>query len=110
MGFCYPGKGASGDLPPRPECAPLWQARFRAALAGVRLTLLVGTYAQAYHLPRAAGADMAARVRAFRDLLPDRLALPHPSWRVTIWMRNNPWFEAEVLPAAREAVAAALAD
>lgn len=109
MGFCYPGKGASGDLPPRPECAPLWQARFRAALPDIRLTLLVGTYAQARHLPRTAGADMTARVRAFRELLPAQIALPHPSWRVVAWMRRNPWFEAEALPAARAAVAAALA-
>jgi uracil-DNA glycosylase len=110
MGFCYPGKGASGDRPPRPECAPLWQARFRAALPDVRLTLLVGGYAQAWHLGRSPDHDMTARVRAFRDHLPARLPLPHPSWRVTIWMRNNPWFEAEVLPAAKAAVAAALAD
>ncbi|MBI1199846.1 MAG: uracil-DNA glycosylase family protein [Phenylobacterium sp.] len=109
MGFCYPGKGASGDRPPRPECAPLWQAPFRAALPDIRLTLLIGTYAQAWHLPRTPGADMTARVRAFRDLLPDRMPLPHPSWRVTLWMRKNPWFEAEALPAVRAAVAAALA-
>jgi uracil-DNA glycosylase len=109
MGFCYPGKGASGDLPPRPECAPLWQARVRAALPNVRLTLLVGTYAQAHYLPGARGADMTARVRGSLGLLPERLALPHPSWRVVIWMRRNPWFETELLPAARAAVAAALA-
>lgn len=110
MGFCYPGKGASGDLPPRPECAPLWHARLRAALPAVRLTLLVGTYAQARYLPHARRLGMTARVRAFAEFLPAILPLPHPSWRVTQWMRANPWFEAEVLPATRAAVAAALGD
>jgi uracil-DNA glycosylase len=109
MGFCYPGRGTSGDLPPRPECAPLWHPRLLSALPNVRLTLLVGTYAQARYLPEPRGIDMAARVRRFRAFLPDALPLPHPSWRSTLWMRKNPWFEAEVLPALRAAVAAALA-
>lgn len=108
MGFCYPGRGASGDLPPRPECAPLWHPRLLAALPKVRLTLLVGTYAQARYLPEARGRNLAARVASFRDVLPDLFPLPHPSWRSTFWMRQNPWFEADVLPELRAAVSAAL--
>jgi uracil-DNA glycosylase len=108
MGFCYPGKGQSGDLPPRPECAPLWHDRLRAALPKVRLTLLVGQYAQARYLPSRPKRSMTEAVRAFADA-PDRLfPLPHPSWRSTLWMLKNPWFEAEVLLLLRAAVANAL--
>lgn len=108
MGFCYPGKGQSGDLPPRAECAPLWHDRLRAALPKVRLTLLVGQYAQARYLPSRPKRSMTEAVRAFADA-PDRLfPLPHPSWRSTLWMLKNPWFEAEVLLLLRAAVANAL--
>ena len=106
-GLCYPGVAAGGgDAPPRPECAPLWHARLRAALPGVRLTLLVGGYAQAAYFGdrrtlTARVGDLAGRPAAL-------FALPHPSWRATGWMRRNPWFEAKVLPALRDAVAAAL--
>lgn len=109
MGFCYPGRGASGDLPPRPECAPLWHPRLLAGLPEVRLTLLVGTYAQSRYLPEARGRNLAARVAGFRDVLPDLFPLPHPSWRSTFWMRQNPWFEVDVLPELRAAVSDALA-
>lgn len=105
MGFCYPGKGNSGDLPPRRECAPLWHDRVLSTLPSDRLTLLVGTYAQARYLPQTKGWTLAQRVRrheAFAPLFP----LPHPSWRSTLFMRDNPWFEAEVLPVLRQAVAA----
>ena len=105
MGFCYPGKKNGGDAPPRPECARLWRADLLAAMPQVRLTLLVGTYAQAEALGT---GRMRDRVRAFRDVLPDRFPLPHPSWRSRIWMRDNPWFEAEVLPQLRTQVRAAL--
>lgn len=107
MGFCYPGKGPSADLPPRPECAPLWHARALAALPRVRLTLLVGLHAQRRYLGGGA-RTLTEAVRSYRDFLPDFLPLPHPSWRGTFWMRRNPWFEAELLPDLRRRVKAAL--
>jgi uracil-DNA glycosylase len=106
IGLCYPGRLPNGgDAPPRPECAPLWHARLVALMPDVRLTLLVGGYAQAFVLGPGAMTD---RVRRFRDHLPARVPLPHPSWRTTAWESRNPWFGAEVLPAVREAVSAAL--
>jgi uracil-DNA glycosylase len=108
MGFCYPGKGASGDLPPRPECAPLWHDRLRAALPGVKLTLLVGQYAQERYLPARPRRTLTAQVRAFAEAPAGWFPLPHPSWRVTLWMRKHPWFEAELLLALRAELAAAL--
>lgn len=100
-GLCYPGTGERGDLPPRPECAPLWQPRFREALPRVRLTLLVGMHAQAYHLGAKRRATLADTVRAYRDFLPEFFPLPHPSPRNRLWMRRNPWFERDVVPALR---------
>ena len=108
MGFCYPGKASGGDKPPRPECAPQWHARVLDLLPDDRLTLLVGTYAQAHYLPAARKLSMTDRVRAFRDYLPRFLPLPHPAWRSTIWMRKNPWFEDEVLPELRRRVSDSL--
>ena len=102
MGLCYPGRLPNGgDAPPRRECAPLWHDRLIGPMPHIRLTLLVGLYAQTHVLGRGA---MTERVRAFRDYLPDRFPLPHPSWRTTAWERDNPWFEAEALPALRAAV------
>ena len=103
-GLCYPGTGKRGDLPPRPECAPLWQPRFRAALPGIRLTLLVGMHAQAYFLGRRRKRTLAETVRAFREYLPEYFPLPHPSPRNRLWMKNNPWFVKEVVPALRRRV------
>lgn len=108
MGFCYPGTGASGDLPPRPECAPLWHQRVLAALPRERLTLLVGSYAQDRYLTENKRMSLTERVRAFSTLDPLFLPLPHPSWRSTGWMRKNPWFEAELLPELRSRVSLAL--
>ena len=105
MGFCYPGKASGGDKPPRRECAAQWHERVLDVLPEDRLTLLVGTYAQARYLPAARTLSMTDRVRQFRDYLPHFIPLPHPAWRSTIWMRQHPWFEAEVLPILREAVA-----
>ncbi|MBB3174333.1 uracil-DNA glycosylase [Endobacter medicaginis] len=103
MGFCYPGRLPNGgDRPPRPECAPLWRARLLAAMPQVKLTLLVGSYAQAWALGR---GQMTERVRRFRDYLPQVMPLPHPSWRTGVWERRNPWFAAEVLPELRRRVA-----
>lgn len=101
MGFCYPGKAKSGDLPPRPECAPLWHASVRALLPNVRLTLLIGQYAQQYYLGNRK-LSLTERVKQFHDYLPDSCPLPHPSPRNQLWLRRNPWFEQQVLPALRE--------
>jgi uracil-DNA glycosylase len=107
MGFCYPGKAKSGDAPPRAECAPLWRHRILAYMPNLRLTLLVGTYAQNAVLGR---GKMSERVRRFETYLPNFLPLPHPSWRSQIWIERNPWFVAEVVPALRAAVAKALSE
>ena len=105
MGFCYPGKASGGDKPPRPECAPKWHGRVLDVLPEERLTLLVGTYAQAHYLPETRRLALGERVRRFREFLPRFLPLPHPAWRSTLFMRANPWFEAELLPELRQAVA-----
>lgn len=108
MGFCYPGTGASGDLPPRPECAPLWHDRVIAVLPSDRLTLLVGSYAQARYLPSVKRQSMTDSVRSHAAFGPSLFPLPHPSWRSTGWMRKNPWFEIEVLPVLRQRIACLL--
>ena len=106
MGFCYPGRLAQGgDRLPRRECAPLWRDRMLALMPDVRLTLLIGSYAQAHAL---GPAPMTDRVRAFRDYLPPYFPLPHPSWRTGVWERRNPWFVETVLPALKAEVARAL--
>jgi uracil-DNA glycosylase len=110
MGFCYPGAGASGDLPPRRECAPLWHERLLSLLPERRLTLLVGAHAQAYYLRRREKTNLTDTVRDFPRHLPGIFPLPHPSWRSTIWMRKNSWFECEALPSLREEVARAMAE
>jgi uracil-DNA glycosylase len=99
IGFCYPGRDAKGgDLPPRPECAPLWHARLRRSFPAVELTLLVGRYAMNYHLPRSGRGSMTETVARWRDFLPEYFVLPHPSWHTIRWLRDNPWFENEALP------------
>lgn len=108
MGFCWPGTGASGDLPPRPECAPAWRAQVLAELKQIKLTLLIGAYAQQWHLGKAR-ISLTKRVRAWRETGPHQLALPHPSPRNNIWLRKNPWFEDEVLPYLRQTAHQALA-
>jgi uracil-DNA glycosylase len=106
MGLCYPGRyPQGGDLPPRRECAPLWRAPLLAAMPGLRLTLLVGSYAQDWAL---GPGRMTDRVRAWRSYLPGSFPLPHPSWRTGIWERRNPWFQEDVLPGLRRAVAEVL--
>jgi uracil-DNA glycosylase len=109
MGFCYPGTGRSGDLPPRPECAPAWRADLLAAMPQVQLTLVIGQYAMAYHLPRYKGS-LTEAVKAWREHGPGLMPLPHPSPRNNGWLKRNPWFELEVLPALRARVAHALSD
>lgn len=106
IGLCYPGRLPNGgDAPPRPECAPLWRQRFLDAMPKIRLTLLIGSYAQAWTLGPGAVAE---RVRDFRSYLPRYFPLPHPSWRSTIWERRNPWFMVEVVPALRHEVQAVI--
>jgi uracil-DNA glycosylase len=107
MGFCYPGKAAGGDAPPRPECAPLWHDAVMDVLPQDRLTLLVGVHAQARYLPQWKRLGLAERVRRFGLDLPF-IALPHPAWRARLFMAKHPWFEAEVLPPLRAMVQAAL--
>jgi uracil-DNA glycosylase len=107
MGFCFPGQDAKGgDLPPRKECAPLWRARVMERLTDVKTAVLVGAYAQSWHLGgRGALKDTVAR---WRDYAPRCFPTPHPSWRNNAWLKKNPWFEAELLPALRASVRAAL--
>jgi uracil-DNA glycosylase len=106
MGFCYPGRGKGGDNPPRPECAPLWHDRVRATLPNIKLTLLIGTYAQARYLGIRRKATLGETVRAWRDYIDDGyLPLVHPSPRNQIWLKRNPWFEAEIVPYLRAHVA-----
>ena len=97
-GLCYPGRGRSGDLPPRPECAPRWHPPLRALLPRIALTLLVGQYAQAYYLGKRRKQTLTETVHAWREYLPGFLPLPHPSPRNTRWLRVNPWFARDVLP------------
>jgi len=103
MGFCFPGSAKGGDLPPRPECAPTWQEPLMKYLSAIELTLLIGQYAQAYHLP-SAQRTLTERVAAWRRYLPAQLPLPHPSGRNNRWMAKNPWFEQEVIPALQARV------
>lgn len=112
MGFCFPGLDAKGgDLPPRRECAPLWRAQVLAGFKAVRLILVVGQYAQRWHLGDAAKGGLTATVHRWRAILagpsdPHRvLPLPHPSWRNTAWLKANPWFEAETVQALQAEVA-----
>ncbi|MEZ5278060.1 MAG: uracil-DNA glycosylase family protein [Opitutaceae bacterium] len=109
MGFCYPGKGKTGDLPPRPECAPLWHAALREHMSRIRLTLVIGLYAQRHYMSQRFEGNLTATVRSFRSFLPELLPLPHPSPRNGRWLVRNPWFERELVPVLQKRVAAALA-
>lgn len=109
MGFCYPGTGKSGDLPPRPECATAWREQLLARLRHLELTIVLGQYAQAYHLP-SSKLSLTEVVQAWRDYWPASLPLPHPSPRNNIWLSKNPWFEKELLPVLRRRVAKILAE
>lgn len=105
MGFCYPGKGKSGDLPPRPECAPLWHQRLLEQLPNLSLTLLIGQYAQRHYLEKRAYKTLTETVRSWADFQPQFMPLPHPSPRNQLWLKRNPWFETEVLSALRARLA-----
>ena len=105
MGFCYPGTGKSGDLPPRPECAEAWREKLLARLPNIHLTLIIGQYAQKYHLGAQQKKTLTETVRAWRDYWKDGLIpLPHPSPRNNIWLRKNAWFEEEVLPTLKSKI------
>ncbi len=108
IGFCYPGKGVGGDRPPRPECAPNWQAPLLALMPEVRLRLLIGRHAQRYYLGQRCRSSLAETVRQFSGYLPEYFPLPHPSPRNRQWLARHAWFEAEVLPALRRSVQWAL--
>ncbi len=105
MGFCYPGKGKSGDLPPRPECAPLWHEKLLRFMPDIKLTLLIGSYAQSYYLSEKKEKTLTATVKKYKSYLPEYLPLPHPSPRNNIWLKKNPWFSKEVLPFLQKKVA-----
>ena len=108
MGFCFPGTGKAGDLPPRAECAPAWRKQLLSRLRHVRLTLVVGQYAQAYHLQGASKSSLTETVQSWRRYWPGAVPLPHPSPRNNIWLRRNPWFATELLPALRQRVSKVL--
>ncbi len=104
MGFCYPGKGKSGDLPPRPECAPQWHKQLLALLPNLQLTLLIGQYAQKYYLGSRRKKTLTETVMAYEEYWPDVFPLVHPSPRNGIWLRKHPWFEADIVPILQERV------
>jgi len=110
MGYCYPGRGSSGDLPPRKECAGLWHERLLAQMKQVELTLLIGQYAQRHFLGSAGKGSVTETVEAFAEYAPRFIPLPHPSPRNTGWFKHHPWFERDVLPVLRERVRRVLAN
>ncbi len=104
MGFCYPGKGASGDLPPRPECAPQWHPPMLMEMKAIKTTLLIGQYAQKRYLGDRLKSTLTQTVKNYQEYLPEYWVLPHPSPRNNIWKAKNPWFEKEVIPKLQETV------
>ncbi|WP_067030696.1 uracil-DNA glycosylase family protein [Allomuricauda sp. CP2A] len=108
MGFCYPGKGKSGDLPPRSECAPLWHDPLFQDMPNLKLTILIGQYAQRYYLGDAMKKNLTETVKNYKNYLPRYIVLPHPSPRNRFWLRKNLWFEEDVLPELQEKVSTCL--
>jgi len=104
MGFCYPGKGKSGDLPPRPECAPLWHQELLDKMPNIQLTILIGQYAQKYYLGKMVRKNLTETVRAYKEYPLHLFPLPHPSPRNRFWQAKNPWFQQEVLPEFRNRI------
>jgi uracil-DNA glycosylase len=104
MVFCYPGTGKSGDLAPRPECEPAWRGQLLSQFKNLQLTLVIGKYAQDYHLPNE-GKSLTEIVMAWKDNWPTVIPLPHPSPRNNIWLKRNPWFESELLPLMKQRIA-----
>ena len=104
MGFCYPGKGKSGDLPPRPECAPQWHDMLLKEMPNIKLTILIGQYSQKHYLGTRREKNLTETVRSFKNYAPEYFVLPHPSPRNRFWLSKNPWFEEEVLPEFRKRI------
>lgn len=104
MGFCYPGRGRSGDLPPRPECAAQWRQRALNSLMDIKLTLVMGQYAIDWHLPDRPKETLTKTVQNWQRYWPTLLPLPHPSPRNTVWLKRNPWFAKDILPALQERI------
>jgi uracil-DNA glycosylase len=109
MGFCYPGTGKSGDLPPRTECAQQWRNQVLAHMPEIALTIVIGQYAQAWHLPKSGERSVTRNVERWEEFSPFVVPLPHPSPRNNIWLKRNPWFAETLLPALKKSVARALA-
>lgn len=109
MGFCFPGTGTGGDLPPRPECAAAWRARLLAALGPISLTLVLGEFAQRWYFPTSRRLKLAERVALWRESWPQLVPMPHPSPRNQRWFKDHPWFEAELVPALRHEIRRILA-
>ena len=108
MGFCFPGAGKSGDLPPRPECAQAWRGKLLGQLFNIQLTIIIGQYAQAWHLGRSNQENVTETVLNWKSYWPKAIPLPHPSPRNNIWLKKNPWFEEVVVPALKRKVKAVL--
>jgi len=104
MGFCYPGRGKSGDLPPRLECAPLWHDEVLSRMQNVKLTILIGQYAQKRYLGGRAKNSLTETVKNFKEYFPEYLPLVHPSPRNAIWQKKNPWFDTEIVPSIQQVV------
>ena len=104
MGFCYPGTGKNGDLPPRPECAQTWHELLLAKLTNIELTLAIGQYAQQYHLGKSRKSTLTETVRSWNSYGSRVIPLPHPSPRNNIWLKKNPWFETDVIPSLQKSV------
>ncbi|WOO41622.1 uracil-DNA glycosylase family protein [Rubellicoccus peritrichatus] len=109
MGFCYPGTGKSGDLPPRPECAPAWREQLLARIPKLELNLVIGKYAHDYHLT-SKQKNLTETVRNWQDYWPKVIPLPHPSPRNNIWLKKNPWFKDEVIPALQQRISKLLSE
>ncbi|VWX59721.1 uracil-DNA glycosylase family protein [Sphingorhabdus sp. 109] len=104
MGFCFPGSGKGGDMPPRPECAPAWRKPLLEALPNIRLTLVLGQHAMNWHLGERKSRTLTETVKRWREFWPELLPLPHPSPRNIRWFKANPWFEADVIPVLQDRV------
>ena len=106
MGFCFPGLDAKGgDKPPLKRCARLWREQLFEVLGQIDFTVIIGTYAQAWHLGKSRKKTVTETVAAWREYMPEAITLPHPSWRNNSWLKKNPWFETDVLPVLRAEVA-----
>lgn len=104
MGFCYPGRGKGGDLPPRPECAPQWHHQLLDYMSNIELIILIGMYSQKYYLKAKSKKTLTDTVANYKDYLPKYFPLPHPSPRNRFWLTKNPWFEEKVLPELKQSV------